>query len=549
MTTASPVVIGIIDDGLAFAHERFRNGLGTRVEFWWLQDGTYLKGPSNLLYGRELGKADIDALLQQCTSAGLVDEDEVYQRAGLNDFTFDSHKSAAWRLSHGTHVMDLACGFESAAGRNDRPIVIVQLPARVTADTSGADLRPYAAEAIDYILACADRIAQARGVGILPVVINLSYGTIGGPHDGTSPFERFIDRRVAQWKARGSTLDVIIPSGNSHLSRCHAEIAFANPGSTVDLPWRTLPDDRTPNYLDIWLPPRSAAGASRVKLKVKPPGGNKGPYIEEGSNALLEWRDANGNVYCQVHYTFFPAPTARGRFRIRVRPSAALDPAAALAPAGLWKVRLNNKSLTPAEPVQAWIERDESLYGHPLRGRQSYFDDPLYERYDEAGRDIEIDRTLSPVRRARLLNSLATGRDTVVVGGYVRETRVPCKYSAAGPVTAPRSAQAPPRVGPDALIVSDDSLPHGGVLAAASRSGGVVAMNGTSVAAPQIARWLADQRANGVTTRGVDLVQTRAKNDEQAAALSSGPPRPPPERGGAGRINLPPVIPTSRTWR
>jgi hypothetical protein len=547
MTAAAPVVVGIVDDGLAFAHERFRKGGASRVEFWWLQDGAYLKGPSNLLYGRELGRTDIDALMQSCTSAGLVDEDEVYQRAGLNDFTFDSHKTAAWRLSHGTHVMDLACGFDAAESRDDRPIVVVQLPARVTADTSGADLRPYAAEAIDYILSCADRIAQAHGFAILPVVINLSYGTIGGPHDGTSPFERFMDRRVAQRKARGSTLDVVIPAGNSHLSRCHAEIAFANPGTTADLSWRTQPDDQTPSFLDIWLPPRSAAGSSRIKLKVKTPGGNTSPYIEEGSNALLEWRDANGNVYCQVHYTFFPAPTARGRFRIRTRPTATFDSATSVAPAGIWKIRLKNKSLSPGEPVQAWIQRDESLYGHPLRGRQSYFDDPLYERYDTAGRDVEIDRTQSVVRRARLLNSLATGFETVVVGGYVRESRATSKYSAAGPTTTPNGARGPRRRGPDALLVTDDSLPHDGVLAAASRSGGVVAMNGTSVAAPQITRWLAEQRANGVMTRGVDLVQTRAQNDEQV--LLPGPPRPPPERGGAGRVNLLSVNPLSRFWR
>jgi hypothetical protein len=548
MTAPGTVVIGVIDDGLAFAHERFRKGAATRVEFWWLQDGTYWKGPSNLLYGRELAKADIDTLMQQCTSAGLVNEDEVYQRAGLNDFTFDSHKTAAWRLSHGTHVMDLACGFDSTKVGDDRPIVVVQLPARVTADTSGADLRPYAAEAIDYILSCADRIAQARGVAILPVVINLSYGTIGGPHDGTSSFERFIDRRVAQRKARGSTLDVVIPSGNSHLSRCHAEIAFANPGASADLPWRIQPDDQTPSFLDLWLPPRSAAGASRIKLSVQPPGGTMSPPIDEGSNALLEWRDASGNVYCQVHYTFFPPPTARGRFRIRTRPTATLDSSTHVAPAGVWTIRLENKSLAPREPVQAWIQRDESLYGHPLRGRQSYFDDPLYERYDDGGRPVEIDRTRSLVRRARLLNSLATGRDTVVVGGYVRESRTPCRYSAAGPASLPKGAQRPPRVGPDALIVSDDSLPHDGVLAAASRSGGAVAMNGTSVAAPQIARWLAEQRANGVTTRGVDLVQARAKADEQSNVLP-GPPRPPPERGGTGRANLPPVNPLPRVWR
>jgi hypothetical protein len=545
--SASPVVIGIIDDGLAFAHDRFRNGLASRVEYWWLQDGKYLKGPSNLLYGRELDKAQIDALLLNCTSAGIVDEDELYQRAGLNDFTFDSHKSAAWAPSHGTHVMDLACGYDPQDSRDDRPIVCVQLPARVTADTSGADLRPFAAEAIDYILNCADRIAQARGVAILPVVINLSYGTIGGPHDGSSPLERFIDRRTAQRKARGSTLDVVLPAGNSHLSRCHAQVSFATASAKADLPWRILPDDQTPSYLDVWLPPLAASAPSRLQLTVTPPGGTESPPIDEGSTSLLEWKDAGGKVYCQGHYRFFPAPTARGRFRVRVRPSTSLDPNSAIAPSGVWIVRLKNQRLSPNEPVQAWIQRDESLYGHPIRGRQSYFDDPAYVRYDNAGRDVESDIGSSPVRRAQLLNSLATGHDAVVVGGYIRRERRTAKYSAAGPCAKSPSTKNPARQGPDAMIASDDSRAHEGVLAAGSRSGAVIAMNGTSVAAPQIARWLADQRANGVTKRGCDLVQTRAKQDEQAPGTPQDPP-PPPDRGGAGRIVLEPVNPRKRTW-
>jgi len=39
------VVVGIIDDGIAFGHQRFRKVVGgnieSRVEFWWLQDGVH----------------------------------------------------------------------------------------------------------------------------------------------------------------------------------------------------------------------------------------------------------------------------------------------------------------------------------------------------------------------------------------------------------------------------------------------------------------------------------------------------------------------------
>jgi hypothetical protein len=538
------VVMGVIDDGIAFAHDRFRNGLSTRVEYWWLQDGIYRAGPSGLLYGRELGKADIDDLIQKCTSAGIVDEDELYQRAGLNDFRFDLHKSAAWRLSHGTHVMDLACGHDPNDNRMDRPIVCVQLPARVTADTSGAQLCFYATEAINYILRRADQIAQQRKAKILPVVINMSYGLIGGPHDGTMRFERFMDASIAQRRARGSTLDIVLPAGNSHLARCHAQVNFSPPSSIAELPWRILPDDRTASYLDVWLPPLTGSGSGRLELTVTPPNGAESPPFDEGSTSLLQLRDANNRVYCELQYHLFGAPTARGRIRVSVQPTTVLDSSFAIAPAGVWTIRLKNKSLAPSERVHAWIQRDETLYGHPIRGRQSYFHDASYQRYDHPGRDVEVDNTASLVRRASLLNGIGTGHETVVIGGFVRSTRRMAKYSAAGPSTQSQSTTRPARRGPDAVTISDDAIEHDGVLGAASRSGAAIALNGTSVAAPQIARWLACERAKGVMTRGRDLVAARAANDEQAASDPQN--RPTPERGGAGRINLAPVRPLSR---
>lgn len=534
--TNDTVVMGVVDDGIAFAHARFRRMAATRVEFWWLQDGAYLPGPTNLPYGRELARQDIDDLLQRCTRSGVVHEDELYQRAGLNDFRKDSHKSAAWRASHGTHVMDLACGFDPRKAPDNRPIVCVQLPARVTADTSGANLCAYATAAIDYILNCAVRIAKARGVPILPVVINLSYGTLGGPHDGTSRFERFVDRRIAQWKARGSTLDVVLPAGNSHLLRCHAQIDFPTTSSVVALPWRIQPDDRTPSYLDIWLPPRNGV-RSRMKLTITPPGGIESPPIKEGATGLLRWTDASNRVYCEAQYHLYSPPTARGRFRISVQPTGSLNANVPIAPAGLWTIRLKNERLAPSERVHAWIQRDESLYGHPIRGRQSYLDHPDYLRYDNGGRDVEKDTPACLVHRASLLNALATGHESVVIGGYVRSTRKTAKYSASGPATQSLSTSKPPRPGPDALAPSDASPAHQGILAAGARSGSIIGMNGTSVAAPQIARWLADKRAQGLSTRARDLVAAQAVADEQVLADPQN--RPPPERGGAGRLRLP----------
>jgi hypothetical protein len=274
-----------------------------------------------------------------------------------------------------------------------------------------------------------------------------------------------------------------------------------------------------------------------MKLTITPPRGIESPPIEEGATGLLRWTDAPNRVYCEAQYHFFGPPTGRGRIRISVQPTCSLDPTVPVAPAGLWTIRLMNQRLTPSERVHAWIQRDESLYGHPMRGRQSYLDHPDYVRYDNAGRDVESDIPASPVRRASLLNALATGHESVVIGGYVRSTRKAAKYSASGPTTKSLSTSKPPRPGPDALAPSDDSPAHPGVLGAGARSGGAVAMNGTSVAVPLVARWLADQRASGITTRARDLVAARANADEQALADPQN--RPSPERGGAGRLRLP----------
>jgi hypothetical protein len=545
-TGTTPVVMGIIDDGIAFAHERFRRRVGgaesSRVEYWWLQDGVW-QGSPNVGYGAEMQKPAIDALLLQCTRAGVIDEEEVYRRAGLIDYRLEGHKSAAWRIAHGTHIMDLACGFDPQTAPDDRPIVCVQLPTRVTADTSGADLFPYVYDGIQYILNCADAIALARRSSPLPVVINLSYGRFAGPHDGTSWLERKIDELVLASASRGVDLRVVLPAGNSYLARFHAEISFRRAGQRATLEWRVQPDDRTPSYLEVWLPFRLLGNQSRVELTITSPTGET-ETIDETPGSLREWVSPKG-VYGAVRCSLMAAPISRSMFLITLQPTADLDPARPTAPAGTWIVELKNRRLSRFDVVHARVQRDDSLYGFPLRGRQSYFDNACYLRYDHTGRDNEIDDPACLIRRDGTLNALSTGFFPIVMGAYIAKEKVPAKYSAAGPVTSYLGFLPPHRGGPDAMAVTEDSRVHKGILAAGSRSGSRVTMGGTSVAAPRIARWCADQLAQGNSaTRWA--VQARAIVDE--ATFPAFPPPPDPKRSGAGRIKLAPHHPLRRYW-
>ena len=88
-----------------------------------------------------------------------------------------------------------------------------------------------------------------------------------------------------------------------------------------------------------------------------------------------------------------------------------------------------------------------------------------------------------------------------MIGGFRRSDYKASRYSGAGPIVYPPGSVGPWRDGPDATAVSDDSPRCYGVLAAGTRTGSVCAMNGTSVAAPQITRMIAELMTAGIGER------------------------------------------------
>jgi hypothetical protein len=523
------VIMGIIDDGIPFAHERFWQGKGkTRIEAVWLQDRDF-NGVVGL-QGRELTRNAIDEALINATQGGQVDEDSVYRELKAVDFQKDRPKSVSRRVSHGGHVMDLACGDDyRKTGNLDRPIVAVQLPTESTADTSGQSLEPYLDAAITYILYRAHLIAAERGTGPIPVVINLSYGHHLGAHDGTSLCERMIEHRIAERMARdGVPLRVVVPSGNSHLSRTHAEVALDSSGTTT-LPWRIQPDDKTWSFMEIWLPAGEASG--RAQVSITPPGGiGETISLGETNNGYeqIPPPQDQGAHECRITFKRDQA-SGRGVFLIEVAPTHRLGPHdGVVARSGLWTMTLEPTTGFPAgRTAHAWIWRDEPPLGFRRHGRQSYFDDATYRVYDEdSGRVVEVDDGASEIKRDGTISGLATSDgEMIVIGGYLKkesrtnpEDRRHSPYSAGGPTNGSR-------VGPEASAVSDDSMVHQGVIAAGARSGSTVALRGTSVAAPQVARWIANH-VNGASLPGRIEVA-------EAATIELGLPK----RSGSGGID------------
>jgi hypothetical protein len=527
---AQRAVVAIIDDGLAFAHERFRSAdrKKTRFKYFWNQDDPAVNATTGFGWGREWTESAINGLLSQHDYGGYIDEDAIYREAG--------QYLANRRTAHGTHVMDVACGLDADEVAASSPYLIgVQLPKWVTQDSSGELLTPVAHAAIAYILDRADKIALADGTGALPIVINLSYGTIAGPHDGTGVLEAAIDQWITA-REHAAPLRAVLPAGNHYLARCHGhfKLRHASKGHhpTKELRWRVQPDDKAASITEIWLPKQLQDGTRpKLAIQVKTPTGDASNWIQPGGDWL--WPSSNPNeVLFQLSY--YDQPGQRPWIKLIMAPTAQLSPNPRTAPSGTWKIEIRNNG--SAVEVDAWVQRGDTPFGYPLWGRQSRFDDEKYVRFDLAGRLEEDDIASSWIRRLGTQNALATGKKSVVIGGFRHSTRKASRYSGAGPV-------ATPRPGPDAVAIADDSFAMHGILAAGTRSGSVVALDGTSVAAPQVTRLISEWMTSGLPSDRAAVQNFAAYNDPNAPAPGS----PAEARLGRGRIDGP--EPVDSRWK
>jgi hypothetical protein len=513
------VFMGVIDDGIAFANARFRLLVGgkhrTRVQDWWMM-GTP---------GNTLNAVDINTLFDRYTDGnGVLQEELVYREAGLLDYTRPDHKAVAWRVTHGTHVMDAACGYDPSDNQLERPLACVQLPLAVTAAVDNGNLYPYFVWAVGFIVMSMLDYCYEQNIAPIPVVINFSYGRLEGPHDGSSAIESFIEWATGICQTLGFPLRFVLPSGNSYLSRTHAQMRFSAVGQTRQVAWHVLPDDQSESFVEIWAPLRTGT-ASRLTLTVTDPLGDSYTIDENQVSVAL-------GSYGQLVHRW---TQTRGVFFILLPPTASFV-AGPLAPCGTYQVQLKHTGgLAASAYVDAWVARDDTIPGYPQFGRQSYFNDRLYEVYDRySGRVVQTDNN-SLVQRQCTINAIATGKAPIVIGGFLRKEMKAAEYTAAG---AAKPRPQPPRW-PDAMAPSDDTYVLAGRLAAGSHSGSRVAVAGTSVAAPQIAKWVADDLAIGGKGDG-KAVQDKADFDEANPPTDAPPPpwtpKPPEERGGHGRI-------------
>jgi hypothetical protein len=508
-------VVAVIDDGIPFAHRNFRDASGcrTRVEFCWLQSVAVDKEQKSVLFGREYTRRQIEHYIEQFGG----DEDRLYQEAGANAETDYFASLIERHATHGSHVMDLATGY--APERDEEPreeirIIAVQLPNSVTVDTSGFGKDMYMLSAFHYIFDRADIIAKEYNVDNLRLVINFSYGYSGGRHDGETELEAAINELVELRRQCTGPTALVLPSGNTFLERMHGRIRETDfKDGAARLSWRIQPNDRTPSYLELWFGKQEDFCPRGYSVELWDPWDRLWSSLAMDSVSSSQGDDPEadqalhnpgnhhpvGQISVDLHRADAPNTTPKtGRWRVLIvmAPTEPEDGSLPGAESGKWTIVIKRRedSQRLTQPIHCWVQRADDPESLRSGARQSYFTDPDDVRYTQGGDLNQEDTDDAFIRRFDSLNGLATGCATLVVGGYRLGAGLgsplkcarPALYSSAGTLEP-----GWPEKEVDCSSMSDRSRPLPGTIAAGVRSGSLSFVQGTSAAAPFVARQLA----------------------------------------------------------
>ncbi len=242
--TGRGVLIGIVDTGVDLRHDDFLKPDGTtRVLAVWDQSTAVGRPPRGFSYGAECTAPQINA--RDCPQ---VD-----------------------RNGHGTHVAGIAAGDGSATGRG-------QLAYRYIGMAPEADLlvvkladltTSRAIDALSYLKAKATALGK-------PIVVNLSFGSPLGPHDGTTNLEQAVDAFTGPDDVPGAV--AVVAAGNDAQTlegnplhavgcfqaepsppACPTDIA-ALPGAIPAAVSFVVPAKTTSVFLEVWYPGSATLG-------------------------------------------------------------------------------------------------------------------------------------------------------------------------------------------------------------------------------------------------------------------------------------------------
>jgi len=288
----SGVLIGIIDSGIDYTHQDFRNRDGSsRVLYIWDQLGTG-SPPNGFFSGTEYNNNQLNEALQSTQTRTLPSLDFI---------------------GHGTSVSGVAAGNGRASGGVEQgvapeaPLIVVRLGER------GRESFARTTEIMRALKYIVDKAMLLN----MPVAINLSFGTNDGSHAGDSLFETYINAVAQRWRTA-----IVVATGNEGSARHHFG-GLISRNQTMDVSFTVAPNLRSV-YLALW---KDFADTLDLEL-ISPGGQSSGRLLSTdrarqmslgGTDTAIYYRQPT--IYSRSQEAYFQlsgSPITQGIWRLRV---------------------------------------------------------------------------------------------------------------------------------------------------------------------------------------------------------------------------------------
>jgi subtilisin family serine protease len=345
------VLIGIIDvGGFDFAHPDFLNHTGTRFLRIWDQGGTHRPSPPRFGYGAEIKKQHLDAAMKAAPRQKLP--------AQLLE-----PQSQAEYASHGTHVASIAAGNRGVCPKAFLAGVLIDLPEADLERRRSFYDSTRIAHAVDYLFDLAEELRKENGLATLPVSINISLGTNGHAHDGSSAVNRWLDSALttpgrAICVAAGNAGQEQPEAANDFgwiMGRIHTAGRIPSRGLVKDIEWEVIGNglvDVSENEMEIWYSP-----ADRFAVSLRHPDGTWTEPVQPGQ--FIENRQLSQGAFVSIYNEPYHPANGANYIGLYLSPymSSARQKIIGI-PSGKWVVRLHGEEVRDGA-YHAWIERDD----------------------------------------------------------------------------------------------------------------------------------------------------------------------------------------------
>jgi subtilisin family serine protease len=350
---AQDVLIGVIDvQGFDFSHPDFLDARGrTRFVRIWDQGGSTRPSPGKspqFDYGSEFHQEHLNAALAAAPGLRLP----AYEL---------ERQSQMVPGSHGTHVASIAAGNRGVCPKAMLAGVLISLPqADLDRRRSFYD-STRVADAVDYLIQLADELSRKRKRPVR-LSINISLGTNGHAHDGSSAISRWIDAamsvpgRCVSLAAGNAGQEVAAFENDTGfiMGRIHTSGIVPSRDLVKDIEWIVVGNgiaDISENELEIWYGPQD-----RFDVYVRPPGAVQwiGP-IAPGQ--FIENRQLKDGSFVSIYNELYHPSNGANYISIFLSPLLS-EKGVVGVKAGKWVVRLRGREVRDGR-YHGWIERDD----------------------------------------------------------------------------------------------------------------------------------------------------------------------------------------------